>query len=70
MEINVGVWDGIVANIELETNLANKARYELQLDDLKSKIAKDLAGVLRFVESLGFHLQDHYGAAKNIAETS
>src|SRR5262245_61369190 len=45
LEINVRTWDGIVGNIELETNLANKARYEQQLDDLKAKIGKDLAGI-------------------------
>jgi len=68
MEINVSIWTKIVEEIELETNIASKARYELQLDALKEKIGSDLNGILKFVERLGFNLQDHYGAARTIAE--
>jgi hypothetical protein len=39
-----------------------------KLRGLKIKIAKDLDDILKFAEYLGFHLQDHYGAARSIAE--
>jgi hypothetical protein len=67
MEINERTWNGIVKEIELETNIANKTKYEIQLEQLKKKIGKDLDDILKFIEYLGFDLDDHYGSARAIA---
>lgn len=67
MTINVRTWQTIVRDIELETNLATKAKYEIQLDNLKKKIGDDLNAIIGFVEFLGFRLGDHYMSARAIA---
>jgi hypothetical protein len=67
MKINERTWNGIVREIELEANIANKTKYEIQLEQLEKKIGKDLDAILKFIEYLGFKLDDHYGSARDIA---
>jgi hypothetical protein len=68
MLINERTWNTIVKEIELETNITNKTKYEIQLEQLQKKIGKDLEAILKFIEYLGFNLDDHYGSARFIAE--
>jgi hypothetical protein len=67
LEINVRLWDEMVAEIPLEPNKLTAARYKLMQEDLAKNVANDLKGVLDFLCLLGFTLQDHYGAARDIA---
>lgn len=69
MKILTKQWNDITRGIELETNLQNKSTYEMQLDEIKDKIGDILQQVFRFLDTLGFQLQDHYGAMRSIART-
>ena len=68
MELNVKRSNNIVKKIAKESNSKKEAMLNTKLRGLKIKIAKDLDDILKFAEYLGFHLQDHFGAARSIAE--
>lgn len=46
----------------------DRGRYEAQLEALAPRIAEPLLNVLKFVEHMGLWLDDHYNAARQIAE--
>ena len=66
MNIKTKQWINITKEYEFSTP-AQKATYEEQLKILKREIGDLLKEIFKFLNRLGFQLQDHYGAMQHIA---
>ena len=66
MEILVAKWSGITEKFELLTP-SQQGASKVELSDICDELAVCLDQIMTMLESIGFQLQDHYGAIKMIA---
>jgi hypothetical protein len=60
MQNHYAVWSSAYPQLALLDSPVQKAKVEAQLGDVIRSMKSDLDGILAFLESAGFHLDDHY----------
>ena len=60
MQNHYNVWSKVYPQLAILDSPVQKAKVEAQLDEIVQEMKQSLVGILDFLETCGFYLDDHY----------
>jgi hypothetical protein len=66
MEAHHKIWASVYPQLATMDSAVQKAKVELQLQGIVQDMKRDFVGILDFLESCGFDLDDHYQAVRYV----
>jgi hypothetical protein len=70
MENHYNVWSRVYPHLATMDSPVQKAKVEAQLDEIVQEMKKSLVGILDFLETCGFYLDDHYQHVRHAVATA
>ena len=70
MENHYNVWSRVYPQLATIDSPVHKAKEEAQLDEIVKDMTNSLVGILDFLETCGFHLDDHYQHVRHAVATA